>query len=367
MQINDSSAGSEKGDSGIFRKSSLKKFSSSEQLNQLVEIIDIRFWIALLTIGILIVVALAWAVFGSVEIKVSGLGLMMREGSVFKINSMGEGIMEEFHVKVGDRVKKEQIIGYIEQKGLVHQIEKNKKIIKNFYEQYEEVKVIYDKQKTLLENGIVSALEFAETKQRLLSQQGAIDTAEEKMQSLRDELERNSYIVSHHDGTIIEVATHKGNFITNGALVAIVENQDMELDAVIYFSLLEGKKILKGMTVHIVPTVIKKEEHGFIYGKVISVSNFPITPQGLTKRLPNDVLVKMLLEGNFLYEVCVDLVEDEKTPSGYKWSSRRGPRVQLQTGTMCYGEIVVRKQSPISLVLPLVRKHVLGIGENIGS
>jgi HlyD family secretion protein len=51
---------------------------------------------------------------------------------------------------------------------------------------------------------------------------------------------------------------------------------------------------------------------------------------------------------------------DPSTPTGYRWSSRQGAPVKLSGGTICMGEIVTRKQKPISMVFPYV-KEIIGV------
>jgi HlyD family secretion protein len=53
-----------------------------------------------------------------------------------------------------------------------------------------------------------------------------------------------------------------------------------------------GKNISPGMEVRVEPTTIKREEYGAIVGKVVTVSDFPVTPQGMLADLHNDALVK---------------------------------------------------------------------------
>ena len=52
------------------------------------------------------------------------------------------------------------------------------------------------------------------------------------------------------------------------------------------------------------------------------------------------------------------MATDAATPSGYQWSSRLGAPVTLSGGTLCLGEIVTRKQSPMSLVIPEIKSAI---------
>jgi HlyD family secretion protein len=55
----------------------------------------------------------------------------------------------------------------------------------------------------------------------------------------------------------------------------------------------------------------------------------------------------------------VDLVTDEKTISGYKWSTLSGPSINIENSTVCEISVVVNKQRPIEMIIPQM-KNILG-------
>jgi HlyD family secretion protein len=60
------------------------------------------------------------------------------------------------------------------------------------------------------------------------------------------------------------------------------------------------------------------------------------------------------------YAARVKLLPDASTASGYAWSAGSGPPLVLSSGTTASADITVRRQAPITLVLPLLREK-LGI------
>lgn len=58
-------------------------------------------------------------------------------------------------------------------------------------------------------------------------------------------------------------------------------------------------------------------------------------------------------------QVKVRLVEDLDTPSGFRWSSQQGPNFELRDGTLVMANIVTGTQRPIDMVVPYLDK-VLG-------
>ena len=134
------------------------------------------------------------------------------------------------------------------------------------------------------------------------------------------------------------------------------------LEGIIYVSPVDGKKVKTGMKVEVGPSNVKQEEYGFMLGIVTRVSEFPATPQGMMKTLQNENLVKALSGGGAPIEIRATLIPSSKTFSGYRWSSKNGPPIKIHSGTLCFSSIIVDEQPPITLVIPLLKKYLLGIG-----
>ena len=100
----------------------------------------------------------------------------------------------------------------------------------------------------------------------------------------------------------------------------------------------------------------KREEYGFIRGKVTFVANYPATSGGLMALFENDTLVASLRGRGMVTEVDVNMVRAAQTPSGFRWSSSRGPDAQVGPGTLCSAQIITRSQRPIELVFPFLKR-----------
>jgi HlyD family secretion protein len=47
---------------------------------------------------------------------------------------------------------------------------------------------------------------------------------------------------------------------------------------------------------------------------------------------------------------------DTSTASGFKWTSRSGPQIEVNGGTLLTATITTQKQAPITLVIPALRR-----------
>ncbi|GAB7022590.1 NHLP bacteriocin system secretion protein [Salidesulfovibrio brasiliensis] len=189
--------------------------------------------------------------------------------------------------------------------------------------------------------------------------------AEEEVDSLKDKLELAESIVTPKKGRVNEVFKAPGAFLRTGEALLNLETYSPDDSFYIsaYFSPDQGKRIKPGMTMHVAPSVTKREEYGVVIGEVVSVSAFPASTRGMMHLLENEKLVEMLSREGPPIKVRAKLVKDPQSHSGFKWSSGKGAPVKLQSGTMCQADVVVEEQRPISLLIPYLKKTVLGIGE----
>ncbi len=107
----------------IFRKVSLERLSSPDQLDQLVQVTDPRGWLALSGLGGLLLAALAWGFWGSIPTQARGEGILVRQGGVSDLVANASGQVAEMLVGVGDVLEKGQPVARIRQDALLRQID----------------------------------------------------------------------------------------------------------------------------------------------------------------------------------------------------------------------------------------------------
>jgi HlyD family secretion protein len=207
-----------------------------------------------------------------------------------------------------------------------------------------------DLRRLLLENRSVETMDQMDER---------IREAERTLQSLTLELERTSIVLSPYRGYVREFRTDAGQLTTAGQAIVSLEMVDAPLHAVIFIPT-EGKRIQPGMEAHVSPATVRREEYGFMIGEVSFVSAQPATPAGMRRTLNNDILVQELSAFGAPFVVEVSLERDEATVSGFRWSSRRGPPVSVESGMSVRVDVVVARRRPISLVLPIFR-NALGL------
>ncbi len=98
----------------LFRKSSLEKLSSPEQLDKMIVITPPSFWIALSGAGVIIIAALLWSIFGRLPVNVETQGIYVTDGGVYSVYANTAGVVEEVLAREGTEVKKGDVIAVLD-------------------------------------------------------------------------------------------------------------------------------------------------------------------------------------------------------------------------------------------------------------
>ena len=113
----------------MFRKAALAKLSSPEQLDSLMQVTTPKGWLTLAAVAVLILGGVAWGAFGSTAERISGAGILLREGGVFAIESRGTGIVQEVLVRVGEEVRPGQVVVRVSQPELEQELRQNEALL----------------------------------------------------------------------------------------------------------------------------------------------------------------------------------------------------------------------------------------------
>jgi len=113
----------------IYRKVSLDRLSSPEQLDLILDVTTSRGWIALLALCLSVGAGVAWGVLGATDTTVTGQGVIVRSGGVFNVVSLGSGRVTEIRVHIGDIVQAEQVIALVAQPQLVARLKNSREEI----------------------------------------------------------------------------------------------------------------------------------------------------------------------------------------------------------------------------------------------
>ncbi len=181
-----------------------------------------------------------------------------------------------------------------------------------------------------------------------------VTEARRNVAGLAQHLSLSNVVVAPADGRVTELTTGEGSTVEAGVSILNIETLGSGLRATVYIPIETGKRVLPGMTVHVSPSTVRREEYGMLVGTVLKVSSFPSTPQGMHAVLQNQRLVDTFGGNGPPYEAEVEL-QPAQTPTGYAWTSGTGPRTDLTSGTPVKSYIAIQSDPPVVLLLPFLK------------
>lgn len=466
----------------LFRKEALDRLSSPERLDQLMQVVHPKKWIPLMAMGAIISAGLLWSVLGRIPITVAGQGVIVYPSKVAALQAPSTGQILTLSVRVGDQVKKGQVIATIDQTELQKNLQlartkliqlldqdRNANLVQNqrnsidrdaiqqqrlalqqslsatqavtpilrekglesirqeretLQQQLQTARDLlptfkkrFDSRQQLLQAGALSADAVLQSQQEYLSGKTKIDQLESQLKQLdvreadaqrqylqnlnqvkdlqaqmrtldskvitqveqdlnnitnrkkeiqetqrtiaqlESQLKGKSEIISPYTGRVLELSALPGQTLAEGARIGTIEAQDAssKLMSVAFFPVSEGKKIRPGMKLQITPSTVKRERFGGIVGKVTTVSAFPVTKEGAASVVGGTELLQGMAAQGPQLQVSAELEADPGTPSGFRWSSSKGPEMPITTGTTTSVRVTVEEQAPITFVFPILR------------
>lgn len=410
-------------DTSIFRKTSLERLSSPEQLDTIMRVTGAKRWLALAGMFLILGVAVIWGYEGTIDTKVSGSGVIVRAGTVLNVVAAGSGLVTSINVNLGDRVKADQLVAKVPDPEMLEKIrlarsaleeakaERERNLIlrqqgaqlqldalardqanaqREIQEFGDQAKIATEQisvDNQLLTKGLITRQQTLQDQQKLVEFKGQIESLrakikqieadqytartnperfDEEMKGRIAELERNltgledqmamqSSVESPYDGQVIEMKAVPGSLVAAGSPILSIQPQGNTLEVLVYLPSVQAKAVQRGMAAEISPSTVKREEFGFIRGKVVYAGEFPASFDALMRNFQNETLVRSIMAGGPVTELRVTMERDPQTLSGYQWSSSRGPEITISSGTLCTVEVITRHQPPVSLLLPFFK------------
>ena len=99
----------------LLRKTAAGQMPSSDQLDLLMQVTSPRTWIALAAMGALVAAAIAWAFVGTIPVRVTATGVLIRPGEVFEVFVHAPGRITDVLVSEDDTVQAGQVLAHVDE------------------------------------------------------------------------------------------------------------------------------------------------------------------------------------------------------------------------------------------------------------
>ncbi len=140
----------------IYRSKALDRLSSPDAVDQLLQVVTPRDWIALLAAGILIALLIAWSVTGIIPTTVSGRSVLVQPRTIVDSQNLTAGRLESLNIKAGDAVHTGDVLGVIDQSDTRKALQEDRYMLDELQQQDRIKGMLQDRQTALQEEQIQS-------------------------------------------------------------------------------------------------------------------------------------------------------------------------------------------------------------------
>jgi len=196
-------------------------------------------------------------------------------------------------------------------------------------------------------------LKYSTDARELLQKQLEADQLFTEVTLLESQLADQGKLKTLISGSVVEITTSVGDYLTPGSPVILVQPDPDEdkMNFVVFISSEQVKPVSLGMRTELEVSAFPPTKYGKLVAEVSGVSPMPMSSSGLMKELRNDQLVARITQAGSPFMVNVDILRDEGT-GDFLWSSASAQKRRLQVGMVGEGSIITRYERLIWLLLP---------------
>ena len=300
----------------LFRQDAMARNAEPEPLDGLLRITAPSEWLLLASLFVALLGAVVWSLFASWELTVSSAGAMIRSGERHVVVTTVSGVVAEVTVQVGDRVEAGETIARVELPELDLALRTART----------RVEVLEDRARGMQ----IPVGSWLDTE---------LAAARAEMVRLASAMSAGAVIVASHAGEVSALELVEGQVIVAGTPVAEVRTGDgRAFDAVLLTSNVLAAKVRPGMEARVSVTVGSgtRTQAGEVVDAAPGPAALPhwLVRAGLVAPGPADPNTRLI-------RIAVPASAEPPIPDGAR----------------CFVVIVVRRQSPIGLLVSLVRLH----------
>ena len=382
------------------------------------------FALASYGLGTLALCLLIWSCLYRVNATVSGIGFTLNQGKNIRAYTSTSGRVSKVHVRTGQQIEENQRLVSIDNRIQEIEADSNQSIktltdrvspqqidamitatrqsvdalAKNKNALEEQLKLNesqLDRYQKLLSNKDISQAEYLEQlnnvesiKSQLLQLQGTIEQKKASLLQLElstksnqitsdsnaalsaNQLSLSQDIVASTKGIVSVIDVNEGDYLQEGQTVATISLQQGPARGVFLLSATAAKRMKVNNLCYLSPAETPASKYGYLMSQVESIGELPTNPQELTSILGLEYTAEALFNqltnraqaeefAAFPYLLVVSLM---RTDDGeLEWTTMRPPAWGFKTGGAATVDCVYDSWTPISYLLPLMRKN-LGYG-----
>lgn len=157
---------------------------------------------------------------------------------------------------------------------------------------------------------------------------------------------------STHSGVVL---SHKVQQETFSALEPCVwllphDQVDQLKEIIAFVTYADLRKLKVGMEVQATPADLKREEVGYMYGRITSISELPTSAKEAGQLFKLEEFTSAVFPPEAAFMVQIRLDDHPQDASKIRWSHREGEKISVKIGTFCNLQIVARQRPVYDLL-----------------
>lgn len=291
----------------LFRRKAVENYREQFSIDRQIKKLSFSTILLILIFILGLFFAGIWFIFGNTVNTVNVTGIVYPTAGIEKITASRSGIVSEVRLNSGEDIKTGDIAAIMPDEDILNKIE-----------------------------------------------EAVSNNADEKIiEKLRQDYLNSSVIVSKTDGRVLSVCNDDTYVQTGDTIVTVAaKRKDSNNRQILAFLPTSSKNnISKGCAVQVSPNYAPREKYGYINGYVADIGEDIITRSDAEKEFNAYNIPNIIDENETYIAVYINLLPDENTQSGLNWSQTNSGNIDVETGTLCSGSIVVSEQPPYKWLL----------------
>ena len=151
----------------------------------------------------------------------------------------------------------------------------------------------------------------------------------------------NSYsiLTSTVEGTVISTKVDNEPFEAFEPIISVISGNEAQTQRTMLIAYIDNagqRDLREGMGAQVWPEDEKRDEIGYVRGRVMRIDRYPVSATEVRQTLKNEEMASRLLEsGHMMYQVNIELMRSEQNPTLYDWSFGQPDDVSMNVGTYC--------------------------------
>lgn len=158
-----------------------------------------------------------------------------------------------------------------------------------------------------------------------------------------------SILTSTVEGTVIDTKADNEPFEAFEPILSVVSDDERPSRRAMLIAYIDNagqRDLREGMSAQVWPEDEKRDEIGYVRGKVVRIDRYPVAENQVKQFLKSEDLARRLLEsGNMMYQVNIELLPSKDNPDQYDWSFGQPEDVNMNVGTYCSVLTETRRRS----------------------